>query len=189
MAHLLSMVSKTSKKRLSETSIIAILVGLILFSFGFYKYYRVRVLSFSGGIENIEEIKQKDIPVQVIIPSLKIDIPIDLSEIKDGVWGISYKNAAYLASSAAPGGGGNIVIYGHNKRPIFGSLPYLSIGQKVFIKTQSGKIYVYEVYKKDFVNPDRIDLVSPTNREELTLFTCWGLFDSQRAVIKAKPSF
>jgi len=80
-------------------------------------------------------------------------------------------------------------VYGHNKKIIFGSLPYLSIGQKVIVKTQDGKLYTYEVYKKDFVKPARVDLVSPTNFEELTLFTCWGLFDSQRVVVKAKPMY
>jgi sortase (surface protein transpeptidase) len=80
-----------------------------------------------------------------------------------------------------------VVIYGHNKKVIFGNLPYLSLGQKIIIKTKDGKTYTYEAYQKDFVGADRIDLVSPTNTEELTIYTCWGLFDTQRAVLKAKP--
>ena len=94
-----------------------------------------------------------------------------------------------MAGSAAPGTGGNAVVYGHNKKVIFGNLPYLSLGQKIYIKTKDDKIHIYEAYKKDFVSPDKIDLVSPTDHEELTIFTCWGVFDSQRVVIKARPDF
>jgi len=112
---------------------------------------------------------------------------VDPAEIKNGVWQISYQNATFLSSSATPGSGGNVVIYGHNKTAIFGNLPYLSIGQQIYIKTGDGKIHKYEVYKKDFVGPERVDLISPTDKEELTVYTCWGIFDQSRAVIKAKP--
>jgi LPXTG-site transpeptidase (sortase) family protein len=122
-----------------------------------------------------------------MIPSLKIDIPIETGSIENGVWNVSYNNATYLDLSARPKGGGNIVIYGHNKKIIFGNLPYLSIGQKITLKTEDGTLHNYEVFQKDFVKPDRINLVSPTDHEELTLFTCWGIFDSQRVVVKAKP--
>jgi sortase (surface protein transpeptidase) len=81
------------------------------------------------------------------------------------------------------------VIYGHNKKVVFGNLPYLSLGQKIYLKTTSGQIYTYEAYKKDFVNSNKIELVSPTDYEELTVYTCWGLFDLQRVVIKAKPLY
>jgi sortase A len=124
--------------------------------------------------------------VEIIIPSIQIDLKVDPGQIKDGVWLISETNATFLNTSSTPGNEGNTVIYGHNKKVIFGSLPYLSIGQKIIIKTTDGKIYTYEVYEKDFVGSDRVDLVSPTNKEELTVYTCWGIFDTQRAVIKAK---
>lgn len=126
-------------------------------------------------------------PTQIIIPSIKIDLPIDEGSIKDGVWEISYQNATHLESSANPGSNGNIVIYGHNKRAIFGNLPYLKVGEKISIKTSEGKIHQYKVVDKLWVGPDRIDLVSPKDTEELTIYTCWGLFDSQRVVIKAIP--
>jgi sortase (surface protein transpeptidase) len=59
--------------------------------------------------------------------------------------------------------------------------------KKIIVKTKSGKIYNYIATEKYFVGPSRVDLVSPTNTDELTIYTCWGLFDSERAVIKAKP--
>ena len=142
-------------------------------------------MSFSGSPEATQKIGDR--PTQIMIPSIKIDLPIDEGEIKDGIWQISYKNATHLRTSANPGTAGNIVIYGHNKKAIFGNLPYLSIGQEIILKTEGGELIKYQVYKKDFVGPDRVDLVSPTDFEELTIYTCWGLFDSQRVVVKALP--
>lgn len=128
-----------------------------------------------------------DTPVEIIIPSIQIDLKVEPGQIKDRVWLISDSEATFLNTSAIPGTNGNTVIYGHNKKAIFGSLPYLSLGQKIIIKTKSGKIYNYIADQKYFVGPDRVDLVSPKNSDELTIYTCWGLFDSQRAIVTAKP--
>jgi len=164
-----------------------ILIGLLIFFFGAVNYYRVRILSFSKVPEEAGVTTQNiDIPAEIIIPSIQIDLKVDPGQIKDGIWLTSEDKATFLNTSAAPGSGGNVVIYGHNEKVIFGNLPYLSIGQKIIIKTTAGKIYTYEVYEKDFVDPSRVDLVSPTNKEELTVYTCWGLFDSERAVVKAR---
>jgi LPXTG-site transpeptidase (sortase) family protein len=154
---------------------------------GLFRFYEIRILSFTKPITAAQNAGAGELPTKITIPSIGIDLPIDLGEIKNGVWQISYNNPTFLNTSARPGTGGNTVIYGHNKKIIFGNLPYLSIGQKIFIKTTSGRIYTYVAYQKDFVGSDRVDLISPTKTEELTIYTCWGLFDSQRAVVKARP--
>jgi LPXTG-site transpeptidase (sortase) family protein len=173
--------------KLNSKPLLLVSLGIFLFCLGATRYYQLRILSFTKPLPVAEKIGVDQRPTEIIIPSLKIDIPVEAGSIKDGVWQISYDKATFLDSSSTPGEGGNSVIYGHNKKLIFGSLPYLSIGQKVSVKTADGKIHNYEVYKKEFVSPDRIDLVSPTDHEELTLFTCWGIFDSQRVVVKARP--
>jgi len=163
-------------------------LGFALISFGGINYYRVRILSFSKVPEAAaKSTENSDIPVEIIIPSVEIDLPVEAGQIKDGVWLTSDSAATFLNTSTVPGSGGNTVIYGHNKKVILGNLPYLSLGQKIMVKTQSGKIHTYEVFQKDFVGPDRVDLVSPTSSAELTVYTCWGLFDSQRVVVKARP--
>jgi LPXTG-site transpeptidase (sortase) family protein len=159
----------------------------LIFFVGAFRYYQIRILSFTKPVASAKTVMVGELPTKIMIPSIGVDLPIDLGEIKNGVWQISYNNPTFLNTSARPGTGGNIVIYGHNKKIIFGNLPYLGIGQKIFIKTVSGKIYTYIAYQKDFVGSDRVDLVSPTKKEELTIYTCWGIFDTQRAVVKAKP--
>jgi LPXTG-site transpeptidase (sortase) family protein len=184
----LKRLKKYSKKFVGvRSSVFVFTIGLVLLIFGGLNYYRLRILSFTSVPIESTSAQKGELPVQITIPSLKIDQAIEAGSIKDGVWQISYQNATFLNSSARPGTGGNVVIYGHNKKAIFGNLPYLSLGQKIYIKTQDGQVRVYEAYKKEFVKPSRVDLIAPTDNEELTLYTCWGLFDSQRVVIKAKP--
>jgi LPXTG-site transpeptidase (sortase) family protein len=175
------------RKRLNRSHLL-IFLGFFLLTFGGLNYYQVRILSFNEVPEAVKtSVSEVDLPIEIIIPSTQIDLKVEPGQIKDGVWQISSSEATFLNTSTPPGESGNTVIYGHNKKAIFGNLPYLSVGQKVSLKTQSGKIYNYEVVEKFFVGPDRVDLVSPSDHEELTIYTCWGLFDSQRAVIKAKP--
>jgi len=184
-------VSKTSKKIiawLNNRPLIIILLGLCIFFYGAFHYYQIRILSFSKVPEAaVKSTQNLDIPVEIIIPSINIDLKVEPGQIKNGVWLISDSTATFLNTSAAPESGGNTVIYGHNLKKIFANLPYLSLGQKIIVKTKSGKIYNYIAAEKYFIGPDRVDLVSPTNTDELTVYTCWGLFDSERAVIKAKP--
>lgn len=185
--------SKTLKKLLRKlkrvrSSILILVLGLCLIAFGGFNYYRVRILSF----DSVPEAVQKDseglnLPVEIIIPSINIDLNVDPGGVKNGVWQISSSKATFLDTSAIPGTGGNTVIYGHNKKVIFGNLPYLSIGQEITIKTQDGKLHNYKAENKYFVGPDRVDLVSPSSQEELTIYTCWGVFDQARVVIKARP--
>ncbi len=179
--------SKKLLKKLNSSPLFFLSLGLLLLFFGGINYYRVRVLSFTKSPVAIAEEQKGEYPTRIMIPSVAIDLPIENGEIKDGVWKISYSNATFLNTSGRPGGDGNIVIYGHNKKAIFGNLPFLSLGQKIIIKTEDGVLHTYEAYQKDFVGPDRVDLISPTDKEELTIYTCWGFFDSQRVVIKAKP--
>lgn len=162
--------------------------GVAIFTLAFFNYLHIKRLSFSRSPQLTDAFTvNSDIPVEIIIPSVNLDVRIEPGVINDNIWQISNENAMFMAISSPPGSGGNTVVYGHNKRRVFGSLPYVGVGQKITLKTASGKIYNYVVDKKYFVEPSRVDLISPTDEAKLTLYTCWGLFDSQRAVIVAKP--
>jgi sortase A len=163
-------------------------LGAVLITAGAINFYQIRVLSFSSA-PPAAITHTTDLPVEIIIPSLNIDLPIEPGTITKGIWQISSDSATFLLSSALPGTKGNTVIYGHNLKRIFGKLPYIDFGQKITIKTQDGNMYQYKVTDKFLVNPDRVDLVSPTNFEELTIYTCTGFMDSKREVIKAVPIF
>lgn len=177
-----------SKKLLQIVFLIIGLLGILSIITGIYLDSRTKVLSFT---EDIPVVTDKNItapiPTNIKIKSAGIDLPIIRSNIEKGIWEISDNSASYLGTSARPGEGGNIVIYGHNKKDLFGNLKdSIKIGDDVEILTKDNK-YIYNISEILTVNPDNISVVLPTKYEVLTLFTCSGILDSKRLVVKARP--
>lgn len=181
-------VSKSKKKKNQKReAIFYLILGTLLISlFVGYRLNRARILSFDRAPQAVTA-STLGKPIQLEIPSLNIDLSVEEAVIKDGVWQISPKNVSHLATSAVPGQGGNIVVYGHNKASILGRLRSIKEGEKIYLKNQTGEIFPYVVEKTVIVNPDDIQYVEKKNEEVLTLYTCTGLFDSQRLVVVAKP--
>lgn len=168
-------------------------VFLILATFFYDNYYKKRVLSFSGSFaeqgEKVDEIKEKpkSLPIKIKIESLGIDLEVEEGAIKDGVWQISENNVSHLNISKVPGEGGNIVIYGHNKKNLFGPIRWIKVGDEIKVLNQEGKEFSYRVKEALTLTPDAIEYVYPKEEEILTLYTCTGAFDSKRFIVIAKP--
>lgn len=170
--------------------IFSTVLGLLLIAVGeFTLYYERRVLSFTSNPYSSPQSHSNAefLPKKIMISDLKIDLPIEEGKIADGVWEISTKNATHLDTSSLPGESGNIVIYGHNKRVIFGSLVGARKGMKIDIIMANGNIRSYVVNEVLKVDPSNIGVVSPMSKEELTVYTCTGFLDSKRLVVKASP--
>jgi LPXTG-site transpeptidase (sortase) family protein len=167
-----------------------IIIGLNIFAIsGLYLLYKKTTLSFAvAPVVTADAHLRRDIPTHVSIDAAKISLDIQEAAIENGVWQTSNTNATHLNTSMRPGEGGNIVIYGHNLRKIFGPLRVVKIGDKINIDTEDGKKYEYTVQNIETVSPKQIDKVLPTDHEVLTIYTCTGLLDSQRLVITAFPS-
>lgn len=160
---------------------------LILSTFGFYIYYQRRILSFSSTPSSFRNKSLSEAPTRISIPSAGINLPIETGSIINGVWEISLENATFLDISAKPGNGGNTVIYGHNKKAIFGNLNKVGVGYLIILETHSGDVFNYKVESIQTVKPTQVDVIAPTDFEILTVYTCNGILDSTRLVIKAKP--
>lgn len=164
-------------------------LGIILILSGLYLYIN------QTHTEKVPEILQKNqfisfkdrIPANLYIPALNKYIQVETGSITNGIWYISKNKATYLTRSGIPGETGNIVIYGHNKKSIFGDLVLLKPGDPIIIETIDKNIFRYIVTKSLTVDPDNISIAYPTPTERLTLYTCTGLFDSKRLVIQAIP--
>ncbi len=169
--------------------IVLIIVGINLIVGGLgYFAYRQTVLSFKVSPTVIENAERPDLePQHLTIADAQIDLAIQPALIKDGIWQISDNSASHLFSSARPTQGDNIVIYAHNKKNLFANLRQVKVGEVVKLTTQSGREYLYEVKETKVVKPSEIAEVLPTETEVLTLYTCTGLFDTQRLVVKASP--
>ncbi len=123
-------------------------------------------------------------PVRIIAPG-KIDIALE-PQVVDGTRTTVSPNAgSYLANGVRPGQGGNVIIYGHNKKEIFGHLSQLKVGDSVQVRTEDGRMWNYVITERAVVDQTDTTLLQPQNGEMLTLYTCSGLFDSKRLVVRA----
>jgi LPXTG-site transpeptidase (sortase) family protein len=155
---------------------------------GWYYLYSKTVLSFAVVPQVVIKPELRgSIPQQVKLPNLGLEYSLEVGAIVDGIWQTSQTKPTYLITSGRPGENTNIVIYGHNYPSIFTPLKKMQIGNTIEIITENKQHFVYEVKDIVVVSPSAIEQVAPTDHEVLTLYTCTGLFDSQRLVIKAFP--
>lgn len=168
------------------------LLGLVFSSTFFclkvYHSWQRRALSFNQPPPQVEE-KEKDpkkLPQRIIIPTRKIDLPIEEAEIIDGEWQVSATGASYLTQSALPGEKGNVIIYGHNRTYLLGPLRWVEKGEEVILENKKEEVFSYEIVETKVVSPDQIEVLLPTEEPILTLYTCFGFLDSRRFVVVGK---
>jgi sortase A len=165
------------------------LIGLLLLSFSTaWSIHQASVLSFESTepiLKSNISVK-KSLPVTILIDKYKINLPIKEAVIIDGKWEINPQGASHLKTSANPKEGGNIIIYGHNKPSLFGKALKLKVGDSIKIVTEDNKIHNYKIFETKIVKPTEISVLLPTKDEILTFYTCTGLLDSKRFIVKAK---
>lgn len=125
-------------------------------------------------------------PKRIIIPSLKINLDIDISKIIGGYWEVFNDKAGWGEGSGFPGQPGNQVIFAHAKNNLFQPLRLIEVGAEVYILTETDW-YSYKVEEIKEVNPNQTEVIEPTDDEILTLYTCSGYKDSKRLIVIAKP--
>jgi len=178
------------KRYLPELLLIAGIILVVISTS--HRLLRARSLSVNEAVvtEYIEQqaITDKPIiyPTHIEIPWY-IDVAIDPHAFVAGEWTVSEDNASYLTDSAMPGESGNIIIYGHNKREILGNLRALKGYEQITLTLSDGSKRLYQIESIKQVSPDRTELLTQTDSEVLTLYTCSGFLDSQRFVVRAKP--
>lgn len=158
--------------------------------FSGWRFSRARILSFSQEYpKDGQTVRVNDDarPTSIEIPSVGIKLEVVESEIKDGIWEISYTGASHLNKSAYPGEGGNIIFYGHNRRSLFGPIRWLEKDAEIILTGKNSEKHSYKVVETVEVSPENIQYVLPKSEETLTLYTCTGLFDSKRFIVVAKP--
>lgn len=115
------------------------------------------------------------------------DVAIEPAVLQNGKWGVSLEKASYLLQSARPGESGNILIYGHNTREILGNIRALKGGESIELTTEDGNKHRYKVEWVQEVAPSKIEYLQPSETEMLTLYTCSGILDQQRFIVRALP--
>lgn len=126
-------------------------------------------------------------PVQIYFVEDNFALPVIPTSIQNGAWPVHDSVANFLLTSASPTQNSNIVIYGHNTRDALWILKRLKTGEEIVLTSESGSKYTYKVDQIFVTNPEDVAVVMPTDQEILTLYTCTGLFDQKRLVVRAKP--
>lgn len=182
--------SKKKRAQARRLSIVGLILGinLIVIS-GIYLAYRRTILSFQvTPVVQAEARLRHSQPVQIKVNGTPIDLPITPAYIVNGIWETSDSTATHLTTSARPGEGGNVVIYGHNRNSLLRSLHGVQVGDTIEVTSEDGTIYEYKIENTEIIKPSQIEVVSPTDHEVLTMYTCTGFLDSKRLVVRATPS-
>lgn len=144
--------------------------------------------------ENLDKITQ----FELIIRKINVSVPV-ISNV-NGQSSDLYnealkKGVAHYRGTALPASGSNVLIFGHSSSvfgrgtydKIFSRLNEMQKGDSVIIRF-NGKEYKYLVFDKKITLSGDVSIITPTEREQLTLMTCWPIgSDKKRLVIMAKP--
>jgi LPXTG-site transpeptidase (sortase) family protein len=180
--------SKSKTKTNNRLKVFFFIFGLILILTSISgKFYLSTRLSFFPTTTNPKsDTLGNNLNLTLIsIPEQNIELPLFETRIKNGIWQISENGASLLNSTAFPKSEDRYVIYAHNTLNKFGKITYLKPGSRIYLLDKSGKILKYEVTLTQIVNPNQVDVLTKKDDNNLILYTCTGIFDSKRFVVKA----
>ena len=124
-------------------------------------------------------------PVRVIVPSLNIDLPVDVGSYnpEDGSWTVDATRAYYAdVSMPVNNSNGTTLIYGHAQSTIFETLPRILPDAEAVIHTDSGYVFLYRHTTVQEVLPSDVSVFTAAGDPKLVLQTCVGLYSELRAL-------
>lgn len=131
-------------------------------------------------------IEQPAEPTRITIGQ-KIDKLIESHSLsEDGMPTVSSQNASYFAASALAGQPGNMILYGHNKRDIFGKLHDVKVGEVIEITNSDTSVVRYTITQIETVETTDTQWLKPTENAVITLYTCTGWMDSKRLIVRGE---
>lgn len=141
-----------------------------------------------GQADNKPQTNDKVIENRLRIPRIGVDSAIyegDEEQLAFGVW--------HLPRTAIPGQDSNTVLSAHRwKYPVddprsFFDLDELEPGDEIIVEW-NGQTHKYRMTSNEVVSPDQVEILSPSDTEQLTLFTCTPVYSTEyRLVIYAEP--
>jgi LPXTG-site transpeptidase (sortase) family protein len=156
-----------------------------------------RFVTFAGD-GTIPNAGQPFDPVRIQIPRIKVDAPIEITSVQDGVMTnpVDPWKAGWYQSFSRPGEWTNTVIAGHRDwwgygPVVFWDLGWLQPGDKIYLTGADGLGATYVVGAVEVV-PRTVDpqtIINDVGYEALTLITCGGAWNgteyADRIIIRA----
>ncbi|MDQ5982397.1 MAG: sortase [Patescibacteria group bacterium] len=125
-------------------------------------------------------------PSHISVPSLRIStdiIPGYYNKV-DSSWTLSTTKAMYATLTAKPNSqSGNTYIYAHARTGLFANLANAKKGTEVVVTTANGHEFTYLYSYAHDVNPSDTSVLNPTNKPQLTLQTCSGIWSENRYLV------
>jgi LPXTG-site transpeptidase (sortase) family protein len=166
-----------------------IVVVITLFSF-FNEYIIApfiqpsRQVSATPIIIGADDIAASSTP-EVIIPKINVEIPLNFSvgtTNEDQIENALEDGVVHYPTTVLPGQKGNTAFFGHSSNNIFNPghykfafvLLHELVPGDTFYLTYNGKVYVYQVYDKQIVDPSNVSVLGnvPGKVATATLITC-----------------
>jgi LPXTG-site transpeptidase (sortase) family protein len=144
---------------------------------------------------------------RIIIPRIGQNVPIvrvptdkllmrDWTALENQIQEALRYGVVHFPGTALPGDKGNVVITGHSSyfpwdpgrfKDVFALLHQVDVGDRVIVYRDQ-KPYEYEVYDKEVVMPDQVEVLTQKGEDRLTLITCTPVGTNlKRLVLLAKP--
>lgn len=179
-----------------------IVIGLVLLGYPFFPWVRYAVLRPKPAVPYTTKLAGTSyLPVagpreptkpqgnRLVIPKIGVDVPIVEGPTETALW----RGVWRIPGTSSPDKGGNTVLSGHRfqYRPPNSSTLYLldrlQNGDPIIVYWNDQE-YDYVVRERRVVNPDAVEILAPTDKPQLTIFTCTPLFTTkQRLVLIAEP--
>lgn len=163
--------------------------GRILIFLGLFLICTIFLLTQLGSISpQKKQVIFESVPSEIYVSGIEFKDSSQKLEVKKGTfqfnsWKIDENYPVYLDLSGVPGQPGNIVIYGHNKKEVFGNLHKLKKDEQIILYSSTGDRYVYKIDSIKQVFPNQVEVLQQGKDQRITLFTCTGILDSMRLVV------
>lgn len=124
-------------------------------------------------------------PIALSIPSLSLDL-----DIVDGTydqathaWTLTNDKVQYAVPTVLPNNdNGNTLIYGHNRKGVFMTLPTITAGAEATVTTDNGYRFIYAFDTAETIKPTDVNIFAYEGPARLTLQTCTGSFYQNRTM-------
>lgn len=129
------------------------------------------------------------IPVRVVVPAAKIDLPVKIGSYNadNASWDVDMDNAYYAdVSMPINNSNGTTLIYGHAQSAIFEMLPQIPPDAEAVVYTDTGYAFRYHHTSSRLVPPTDVSVFTSTGPPRLVLQTCIGIYSELRGLYSFK---
>lgn len=166
------------------------------------------VKTAKGSAQEIPPLNMEIYPpdMRIVIPRINQNVPVvgvknenlvarKWDELEADIQKALRNGVIHYPGTALPGDNGNVVITGHSSyyawdagrfKDVFALLHDVKIGDKIVVYFNQKK-FVYEINKIKVVLPKDVDVLGPSQTEQLTLITCTPIGTNlKRLIVTAK---